>query len=98
MRRGRHEAVLGQRHAFERHHRRRERSDAAGHLDVALTAAVNQLHEDAAALGMDGVGDRFPAFHLAVVIEAGGAQIGARGDRDADAFDDLQTAFEARWP
>ncbi len=45
---------------------------------------------EAGLLGALGGDAEFPALDLAIVEEAGGAEIGAGGDRAADAFDDQQ--------
>ncbi len=95
MRRCGHETVFGQRDAIERDHGRRNGIDPARHFNVTLTATVNQLHEDAATLCVNGVGDCFPAVHLTIVIETGRTQIGARDNRYANAFDDFEAAFRS---
>ncbi len=90
-----HKAVLRQRHAFKRHDRRCNGIDATRHFYVALTPAVNELHEHVATLCVNGIHNRLPAFHLAVVIETGRAEIGACRYRDADALDDFEAAFRS---
>src|SRR5471030_445555 len=94
VRRDRHEAFVGQRHALEfRHHRWRHRVGAAGHEDVRLAAAVEQLHEDAAALGVHRLGDFFPAGDLLFGVDGRCAQVGAATLRHGRAFGDQQAAL-----
>jgi hypothetical protein len=93
MRRRRHEAVLGYGHPVEWDPGGGERGDAPGHFDMALAAAVDDPHEGEAALGVDSIGDRLPAFNLAVVIEARRPQVRTGGDGDADTFDDFEAAL-----
>ncbi len=57
---------------------------------MALAADMPQLEEDAAILGMHGIGDALPANDLLVGIDAGRTEIAAALDRDWRGLRNLQ--------
>ena len=50
---------------------------AAGQVDARLAAGVDELHEDACAFCVDGIGDLFPALNMVVFVDSRTARITA---------------------
>ena len=73
-----HLALRRVRLALDRDRRRRDDPVGAGDVGMRDPAAVHDLHDDAAATLVHGVGDAAPAGGLLVVHDAGLAGVGAR--------------------
>lgn len=95
---GINEACCRLRHAFEADDRRCDRHGATGYVSVALAAAMQDLKEDAASLGMNRPCHGFPAKDMFRQINAGCAVVRAAGDRDRGGLGDQKPSAEARCP
>jgi len=87
-------AALGVRVALGRNRGRRDRRISVRlQVDMRLPADVPQLLKDAAALGVDRVGDAPPSGDLIVRIDAGRAGIAIAADRDGRCLRDDEAAL-----
>jgi hypothetical protein len=87
-------AALGVSIPFGRDRRGRQRRFAVRlQVDMRLPADVPQLLEDAAALGVDGVGDAPPSSDLGVGVDARRTGVPVAADRDRGGFGDDQAAI-----
>jgi hypothetical protein len=75
MRRDRHPTVPRQRLTFEGNHGRRNRGGPIAEVDMRLAAIVGDLHDDGAALIVNGIRDAAPALNVSVGVDAGRPEV-----------------------